>query len=316
MIVGASNLATSPASQDPATPAETASPTPAETSQTPAEELARLSGYGPTSPVAQAQYRLDLVAHWPLRAGARVLELGCGQGDTTLALAAAVGPAGHVDAVDPGPLDYGAPTTLGQAHAVVSAGPLGARIAWVQADPLAFLAAHPEDRWDAAVLAHSLWYFASPALIRATLAALAPRVTHVCVAEWSLEGGAGAAPHVLAVLAQGALEGRKPAAESEANVRTVVGPARIKALAGEAGLELRREARVVPGKGVHDGQWEVLHAVREEFGAEVERFVRDERERAGVYAIQDAVKASVERVGGVRNVETMDGWVAVFEAKT
>jgi predicted methyltransferase len=75
--------------------------------QTLAEKLASLSGYGPKSPVAQAQYRLDLVSKWSIAPGARVLELGCGQGDTTLALAEAVGETGHVDAVDPGRLDYG-----------------------------------------------------------------------------------------------------------------------------------------------------------------------------------------------------------------
>lgn len=77
------------------------------THATVAEKIASLSGYGPTSSVAQAQYRLDLVAKWPITSGARVLELGCGQGDTTLALAEAVGENGHVDAVDPGALDYG-----------------------------------------------------------------------------------------------------------------------------------------------------------------------------------------------------------------
>ena len=64
-----------------------------------------------TSSDPQAQYRRDLVANWPITVGARVLELGCGQGDTTVALAGAVGETGHIDAVDPGPLDYGASET-------------------------------------------------------------------------------------------------------------------------------------------------------------------------------------------------------------
>ncbi|KAJ7664753.1 hypothetical protein B0H17DRAFT_1091536 [Mycena rosella] len=269
-----------------------------ESSQTLAERLASLSGYGPTSSVAQAQYRLDLVAKWPIGAGARVLELGCGQGDTTLALADAVGEAGQVDAVDPGPLDYGAPKTLGEAHAVVSAGPLGARIDWVQAEPLAFLEANPEKRWDAA-----------------TLRALATRARYVCVAEWSLEATGEAATHVLAVLAQAALECRKPASTSTANVRTVVAPGRIKALAAEAGLVLREEARVVPGAGVYDGRWETDCVVRAGFAEQVEAFVGDERERSVVYAMQDAVQASLARAGGMKSVGTMDGWVAVFEGK-
>ncbi|KAJ7719026.1 putative SAM-dependent methyltransferase [Mycena maculata] len=283
------------------------------THTTVAEKIASLSGYGPTSSVAQAQYRLDLVAHWSISPGARVLELGCGQGDTTLALAEAVGPDGHVDAVDPGPLDYGSPKTLGQAHDTISAGPFGARIAWVQSEPLAFLAAHPAARWDAVVLAHSLWYFATPALIAETLHALAARTPRICVAEWSLEctPGSSALTHVLAVLAQGALECRKPASAS--NVRTVVSPAAIKALAASAGLGLVQEARVVPGAAVYDGRWETEHAVRAQFKEEVEEFVKDEREKGMVYAMRDAVEANLARAGGMKGVGTMDGWVAIFE---
>ncbi|KAJ7090511.1 S-adenosyl-L-methionine-dependent methyltransferase [Mycena epipterygia] len=282
-------------------------------SQTQAEKVASLSGYGWTSSVAQAQYRLDLVAKWPISAGARVLELGCGQGDTTLALAEAVGPNGHIDAVDPGPLEYGSPKTLGEAHAVISVGPLGARIEWVQAEPLEFLAAHPEARWDAIILAHSLWYFASPALICDTLRALSHRTERICVAEWSLQCADAAATHVLAVLAQGALECRKPTSES--NVRTVVSPARIKTLVVEAGLVLVQEALIAPRPGVYDGRWETEHAVRAQFAEEVEEFVKDDREKGMIYAMQDAVKASLARAGGMKGVATMDGWVTVFEAK-
>lgn len=48
--------------------------------------------------------------------GSHVLELGCGQGTATTVLAEAVGSAGHVDAVDPGAPDYGAPFTLAEAQ--------------------------------------------------------------------------------------------------------------------------------------------------------------------------------------------------------
>ncbi|KAJ7352620.1 putative SAM-dependent methyltransferase [Mycena albidolilacea] len=292
------------------------------TSETPpatlAEKIASLSGYGPTSSVPQAQYRLDLIARWPIPKGARVLELGCGQGDTTLALAEAVGETGHVDAVDPGPLDYGAPKTLGQAHDTISAGPLGSRITWIQSEPLAFLSANPTaPRYDVAVLAHSLWYFASPALILTTLRALATRARRICIAEWSLscaEGTSGTT-HILAVLVQAALECRKPPSTSTANVRTVVSPARIKELAAEAGLVLQAgtEALVTPGAGVYDGRWETEHAVRAQFAEEVETFVGDDREKGVIYAFRDAVQTSLDRVGGMKGVGTMDGWVAVFE---
>ncbi|KAF7327801.1 Methyltransf-25 domain-containing protein [Mycena kentingensis (nom. inval.)] len=273
-----------------------------------AEKHASLSGYGPTSSVAQAQYRIDIVSKWPIRAGDRVLELGCGQGDTTLALAEAVGEAGHVDAVDPGRLDYGGPKTLGEAHDTISAGPFGPRITWHQAEPLAFLTA--DKTYDVAVLAHCLWYFSSPPLILETLRVLATRARKICIAEWSLSGSA--TTHILSVLTQAAMECRNPA--SEANVRTVVSPSRIKELAKEAGLTLLEEAVVTPGDGVYDGRWETQHALRARFREEVEMYVKDEREKGVIYAMRDAVDASLIRDGGIKSVKTMDGWVGVFEA--
>jgi hypothetical protein len=64
---------------------------------------------------------------------------------------------------------------------------------------------------------------------------------------------------------------------------------------------------------VHDGRWETEHAVRAQFAEEVETFVGDDREKGVIYAFRDAVQTSLDRVGGMKGVGTMDGWVAVFE---
>jgi predicted methyltransferase len=53
------------------------------------------------------ELRIELVRRWGIKPGSRVLEVGCGQGDCTAVLATAVGPEGHVVAVDPGAPDYG-----------------------------------------------------------------------------------------------------------------------------------------------------------------------------------------------------------------
>lgn len=56
----------------------------------------------------QTEHRLTLISKWNVDLqGAKVLELGCGQGDCTAVLAEAVGTAGHVTAVDPAALAYG-----------------------------------------------------------------------------------------------------------------------------------------------------------------------------------------------------------------
>ncbi len=57
--------------------------------------------------IVQTEHRINLINYWSIAPGERVLELGCGQGDTTTVLAAAVGNTGHVVAVDPASLDYG-----------------------------------------------------------------------------------------------------------------------------------------------------------------------------------------------------------------
>lgn len=75
-----------------------------------AADIARLSLHNPSRfdiQHSQTLHRQTLVREWQITAGAKVLELGCGQGDCTTVLADAVGPEGKVIAVDPASLDYG-----------------------------------------------------------------------------------------------------------------------------------------------------------------------------------------------------------------
>ncbi|GJE99958.1 S-adenosyl-L-methionine-dependent methyltransferase [Phanerochaete sordida] len=284
-----------------------------------AEDVAALSLHTPKQlavQLAQTEHRIALLDLWGINLqGARVLELGCGQGDCTAVLAEAVGPDGHVTAIDPGALTYGSPYTLGQAQAHLSEGRLGPRITWVQATPLEFLRTNNDvPQYDVAVLAHCLWYFASPPLIAQTLRLLGTRAKKICIAEWSLNTAEThpAHAHVLAVLAQAALECRKDPEASLSNVRTVVSPTRIKELAAASGLKVEREGVVTPGPGVFDGRWEALRVLGDEFVQEINDFVKDEREKSVVLALRDAAVASVARLeNGVKGVRSMDTWVCV-----
>ncbi|KAL8900202.1 MAG: hypothetical protein Q9207_005805 [Kuettlingeria erythrocarpa] len=292
-----------------------------------AASIARLSLHDPTHfsvQYSQTLHRLELLQHWKIPTGSKVLELGCGQGDCTTALAHAVGEQGRVVAIDPAELDYGAPYTLGQAQGHISQGPLGRRITWVQQSPLHYLSSLPSPSstsslpisdgkaFDATVLAHCLWYFSSPSLILSTFRALKQHSERLLLAEWSLVAtDPSAQPHVLAALAQAALECRKP--KSVANVRTVQGPKRLTELAVAAGWQLESETRVQGGEGLADGQWEVSACLSSSFEREVEEQVSDERERALVLALRDACEASLEGVQGARKgVRGMDVWVASF----
>ncbi|KAK3308451.1 SAM-dependent methyltransferase-like protein [Chaetomium strumarium] len=307
-----------------------------------AASIARLSLHDPAHfniQHSQTLHRVVLLQHWNIPTGSQVLEIGCGQGDCTTVLASAVGEQGSVVAVDPAELDYGAPYTLGQAQGHISQGPLGSRITWVQQSPLDYLSSLPSrprspssptssppppsasesnnnnnKTFDAAVLAHSLWYFASPSLILSTFAALKQHSKRLLLAEWSLVATHPAAqPHVLAALAQAALECRKARGSSDSNVRTVLGPKRLTELALAAGWRLERESRVQGGEGLLDGQWEVAACLASSFEREVEERVGDEGERAVVLAARDACEASLEGVqGGREGVRAMDVWVASF----
>ena len=151
-------------------------------------------------------------------------------------------------------------------------------------------------------------------MLSALLAALAPHATRLCVAEWSLSAARPAAhAHVLAALAQAALEHRNPASES--NVRTAFAPASIvrAAAAPEGGAwTVVSEGRFRPAEGTLDGQWEVQAVLGGGFERGIEEFVEDEGERAVVVALREAVRAAADVVGGPKKVEAMDVWCAEF----
>jgi ubiquinone/menaquinone biosynthesis C-methylase UbiE len=264
---------------------------------------------------SQTLHRLELLKHWHISSGSKVLELGCGQGDCTTVLASAVGDEGKVVAVDPADLSYGSPYTLGQAQSHISQGPLGRQITWIQQSPqdyLASLFSSDSQAFDATVLAHCLWYFSSPSLVLSTFRAIRQHSKRLLLAEWSLVAThPSAQPHVLAALTQAALECRK--SESISNVRTVLSPKRLTELALAAGWQLENDVRTQADEGLLDGQWEVSACLSPSFQKQVDEHVRNERERGVVLALRDACEASLEAVkGGMKGVRGMDVWVASF----
>lgn len=92
-----------------------------------------------------------------------MLEIGCGQGDMTVALASAVGPKRKFNAVDPAPLNQGSPETLREAQNRSStSSPCGRRFNWIQFDPIEALKQDPKVRAaDCVVPTHSLLYMKS-----------------------------------------------------------------------------------------------------------------------------------------------------------
>ncbi|PNY25258.1 Uncharacterized protein TCAP_04808 [Tolypocladium capitatum] len=261
--------------------------------------------------VAQAEHRIQLVNFWRIPAGSRVLEIGCGQGTCTAVLAEAVGPEGRVEAVDPGPPDYGTPYTLAQAQAHISAGPVGGRVAWHAAEPTEFLARNADERWDFAVMAHCIWYFASPETLAAMLSALRGRVDALLVAEYALTATEKAAvPHVLAAIARASLVAHNKA--SEENIRCLLSPGSIKCAAQAGGWNLDRECVVVPGQGLLDGHWETSTVKSKAFMEEVDAHIHDSVVEAMLRSSRDAVIGALAALDG-KKARTMDVWVARFD---
>jgi SAM-dependent methyltransferase len=268
--------------------------------------------------LSQAVHRINLINAWDpaIGPGTRVLELGCGQGTCTQALAEAVSAPedsghGHITAVDPGPPDYGAPFTLAQAQSHLSAGPLGPLVTFHRADPIDFLATNPDTQWDVAVLAHCIWYFPSADTLRQILSALRGRVARVCLAEWALHATEPAATaHVLAALARATFEAHR--VDSTENIQTMASPRAIKEVVGQAGWKVETEGTVVPEAALSDGYWETGTVVDTEFAEDVEKEIKEERVKAVLASARDAAIAAADAAGGAKRVRSMDVWVATL----
>lgn len=212
--------------------------------------------HGPDIQLAQTRHRAALVASWDITPGSTILELGCGQGDMTAVLAEAVGPTGRVVATDVAEPSYGAPVTLGESAARLSASPLGSRIDFrFTTDVLDPSVEFPESTFDHVVLAHCSWYFASLAQLRDTLARVRPWARRLWFTEWDLTPASDdQLAHLLAVLIQGQIEAA--GSHGQGNVRTP--------FSREALLRLLPEAdwtadgsRPVDTEDLQDGDWEI-----------------------------------------------------------
>ncbi|MER7705930.1 class I SAM-dependent methyltransferase [Kitasatospora sp. NPDC097605] len=210
----------------------------------------------PGTQPAQTRYRSALVSGWDIPAGASVLEVGCGQGDTTAVLAEAVGPRGRVVAVDIADPSYGAPVTLGQSAEHLKATPLGSRIDFrFGLDVLDEAVTFPDGGFDHVVLAHCSWYFGSLDQLAATLVRVRRWARNLCFAEWDIEPrSAGQLPHLLAVLVQGQIEAG--GSRGEDNVRTPFSRESLLRTLAATGWN-PAPARAVDTTALQDGDWEV-----------------------------------------------------------
>ncbi|WP_442600099.1 SAM-dependent methyltransferase [Neobacillus sp. D3-1R] len=210
----------------------------------------------------QLQHRLDLVENFEIQKGMRVLEIGCGQGDTTVALADAVGESGFVVAIDIAHPDYGAPFTLGQATDRIKKSLLGDRVSFhLEMDLNDF---ELETPFDIAVLSHSSWYFKRPEDLLKYFIKLRGMVKRICFAEWDLEfTHIHQRAHFCAV---SILAMYSNFVHNDGNIQNLFDKAQIQHLLEKAGFIIDKQS-TVDATYLQDGQWEKGYAnsIRQRF---------------------------------------------------
>ena len=289
-------------------------------------------------------HRLDICDAWSIPRAARLLDIGCGQGESTLVLAAAVGPAGCVTGVDNAPPDYGGPFTVGQAQAFILRSNLGRQIAFQRNDTTKWLrarqqapkqagkqAASPQDspqhqppvEFDAAIFLHSLWYFPSTRAVRELLEELAVAgIPRIYVAEWSGRAKTPAQePHALAAAVQRRLYSLRSAdfvpRLDEQNIRGgALLPDELVALAGEVGWTVAARGSMPTPRAMKDGHWEAQSVLRSKFDEDIEAVVQDPVAKSELLATKYKMASILQSLeAGGSTVESMDTEWLVLETR-
>ncbi|MBA3926228.1 class I SAM-dependent methyltransferase [Listeria rustica] len=208
----------------------------------------------------QTGHRIKLAEFWGIKEGDKVLEVGCGQGDTTAVLAYHVGKTGSVYAVDIASPDYGAPFTLAQSTYHLLQSELGSRIEFkLETDILRGDLAFDEGTFDVAVISHASWYFSSKTELLEMFRVLKKWAKRICFAEWNPRlTDPRQESHLLAVLVQAQYEAFK--SETESNVRTFITPDDIAEMAQSQGWQVTREGDVWT-REMQDAGWETSFVV-------------------------------------------------------
>ena len=214
----------------------------------------------------QTRHRIKLVETFGIEEGDRILEIGCGQGDTTAVLAYYVGESGFVHGIDLANPDYGSPVSVGESARFLMESALGSNVKMdFNFDFLAEDSALEAQGYDVVVLSHCSWYLKSHDQLLAILQKARKIADRICFAEADLRiDRLEQVPHLLSVLIQAQVEVFK--ANSKANIRTLVGREDAIRLLERAGWRIVEEDQIEESE-LQDGEWEIqytLHDVMQE----------------------------------------------------
>lgn len=211
----------------------------------------------------QLRHRMTLVQMWAPKPGDHVLDVGCGHGETTVALAEAVGDHGQILAVDTaGPHDGGA-TTIHEAHACINSSELGSRIQFrLSTDLLAPDIDFPAQSFDLVVFSHSSWYMSSPRVLERLFARIRPWAKRLGFAEWDLRPqNMSQLPHMLAALLQTHILSVWPESPP-VDVCSLILPQQARLIAERAGWKIAWERNINTSTQLEDGMtWRIFYAL-------------------------------------------------------
>ena len=210
----------------------------------------------------QTEHRFKLVEFWGIKEGSKVLEIGCGQGDTTAVLAYTVGEKGFVYGIDNGSRDYGSPSTLGEAADHLLNSLLGKQIKMdFEIDLLSPKFDFPSKAFDYIVLSHCSWYLSSTEELNEILKKIKKWGKKLCFAEWDTRiSEIEQYPHLLSILIQAQYESFK--LHSDSNIRTLFTPNDMKAITEVAGWTIIDE-KTISSPELQDGKWEVYKTIED-----------------------------------------------------
>lgn len=298
--------------------------------------------------IPRFRQRLSILSQWSIPPGSRVLDIGCGQGDSSLVLAMELGPTCHVTGIDTAPPDYGTPLNISESQEKILQSALGDRLSFHnQVDAAAFFnstSTSPagDKEFDAATACHSLFYFPSSASVVSLFQELAAaNIRKVYVAEYDSKQTSfpvTQTPHILAAKAQALYFSYKSEADSRRNnplsneeqqqqassskkkemplnVRAAPDVEAITKAAQAAGFKVAREGKFTPKEEYLEGHFETRCVRGGKFEERVKKegFAKEkEEEILGVVEEVNRAYEEMER-GGVDKVRCMDVWWAVFE---
>ncbi|GGP14708.1 SAM-dependent methyltransferase [Oceanobacillus neutriphilus] len=210
----------------------------------------------------QLAHRIQLVEAFDIKEGMHVLEIGCGQGDTTIVLADAVGESGRITAIDIASKEYGAPLTLEEAADRIMHTSLGDRITFhFETD---FLNFEEETVFDAVVLSHASWYFENEQILINYIEKVKAAANQVCFAEWDLDyTRSGQRAHFLAA---SLLALHSSQIGNGGNIQCLFGKRQVKEILEKTGFQITGEI-IIDAAFLQDGGWEINEAndVRADF---------------------------------------------------